>query len=55
MARVFFFPKFFRMSNKRGPAARLHTCGRLLSACTCCRCDGECGMHSAGECEGRAT
>jgi hypothetical protein len=55
LARLFFSPKFFRMSNKRGPAARLHTCGRLLSACTCCRCDGECGMHSAGECEGRAT
>jgi len=40
--------------SKRGPAARLHTCGSLLSVCTCCRCDGACGMHSAGECDGRA-
>ena len=42
-------PSVARMA-KPGPPAQLHTCGMTLAACTCCRCDGDCGLHE-GRCE----
>ena len=41
-------PSVARMA-KPGPPAQLHTCGMTLAACTCCRCDGDCGLHE-GRC-----